>query len=709
MEKITTQNMTGFLTKEEAEALYNPKSIALVGISRREDSLGKKLLNNLLSFGYQGTIYLIHPKQPTIAGIQANASLLDIEKPIDMVVSLISSKYILQLVDDCVSKKIKTLVIITAGFSESGEEGKKLEKQVAERAVKANIRIVGPNSMGVFHGYDKKMNATFSPVEAKTGRIAFLSQSGAIGAVLMHHAMQSNLGLSKFVSMGNKVDLNTNYLLNELRDDENTDVILLYLESFTNAREFKTVASEISKEKPIIMVKSGRTAAGARAASSHTGALAGEERIVATALENLGIIRADSIEDMFHIAKGFVKTKPVLGENVAIVSNAGGPGTLTTDECVAHQLNIAKLSTDTTANLKALLPPEASYNNPSDILPSASPEIYKQVTEYLLNDPNINSVVVLILPPVLYPLKDMLDAINEIKHKKPIFCVAMGCEGRIENSEQYNFPIYYHPRTVATVIRAMSQFSVTKEQLTTAEKHWQVADANRNQVNSILKFAAESGRKNLNQDEITQIMQSYDIPVPFLAIADNKETLLTNSAKMGYPVVVKMASEQISHKSDAGGVLLDLQNETEVENAWNTLQSIYETNDVALDDRKVLIQKYYNNYKEIAIGALRDPLFGEVVMVGFGGIMIEIFKDTQFHLAPVTLEQAEKMIERLSMYPLLQGFRGDKGVNITKLADYVVKISNLISNHLLIKEIDINPMFADENEFVAIDIRIILE
>ncbi|RMG36706.1 MAG: hypothetical protein D6732_07885 [Methanobacteriota archaeon] len=688
--------MKPFLSQRQAQALFSPRGIAIAGVSRNPSSLGRKVLGNLIKSGYKGEIYVLHPKAREIDGIPAFRNLGDIEGSVDMVVSLIPREGVKNLAEACVKRNVPILVVISAGFSEVGKEGEQLERDLINFAEENGLRIIGPNSMGVYSGVGhqgNQMDVTFTPIQPMKGNLAFLSQSGAIGAVMANHANQLGQGFSRFISLGNKPDIDENVLLEFLKNDSETDIIALYLESFTDGRMFIDKCREISISKPILAVKSGRTEAGARAAASHTGALATSDTIVESVFLQSGVIRANDIAELANMAYGLSKLQPMQGRNVAVISNAGGPGTIQTDELEAMGLKVMPISEKTRNQLKTFLPREASIGNPIDILPSASPDVYRQTVQTVLDSEDVNAVVVLILPPVLFPIDEMLDGIRQVNAAKPLIVVAMGCEGLIQNIADFPFPIFHLPREAAIVLKGAYLFQQfqTRRYVQTETPH----------PSGILK-SCDSGW--LNQETIEKLMQTYDILLAKQEVIENRSELKEVFERMAKPLVLKLLSDKLVHKSDAGGVITGIKSFEELREGFEELERLVENK--GIEDGKYLVQEQLDNEIEIVIGGVRDPQFGPLVMVGTGGIFIELIKDAKFHIAPLSEKEAMNLIEQTNLGMILEGYRGRRSVDKRNLAKLIMKIGDMLYNEENIKELDLNPVLVHNDELIPVDIRI---
>ena len=683
---------------EDLNYLFYPKTIAVVGVSRKEKSIGREILKNLIEFGFDGRIYPINPSAFAINSIRCYPSLTAIpEETLDLAIIVVPSKYVKPVIEEAVTKSVRAAVIITAGFREVGQKGKELEESIAQICKDAGIRVIGPNCMGVLNGNSPFMNGTFAPLQPLGGNIGFISQSGALGVVVMEYATALKLGFSKFVSLGNKMDVNANTMLEYYAKDEETKVILAYLESFSDPLNFTKVASHVSKKKPILMLKSGRTAAGARAATSHTGALAGKDSVISAALEASGVIRVDSVEDLFDSAMGFLKAPLPKGDKVAVLTNAGGPGTLLTDALISLGMRINTLSSETQEKLKEVIPPEASPLNPVDLIASADAERYAKSLKILLEDDDVDSVIIIFVPPLMIQTINVANSISEILEEsevnKPVLCCFMGRNLLISEQLNFQYPIYEFPESAARVLKDMYSYAEwIKTPLENPERL--VPSKDKTAVKKIIKAALKKGTKWVDQEIVQLILEHYGFSFPQSMVTNSLEEVIESSATIGFPLVLKLASTEISHKSDKGGVHLDLRTNDELIYAWRAIQKVYSKAGIEQKDRYVLIQKYFKSGVELALGSSYDQQFGHVLMLGSGGVLIELIKDVVFRLVPVTRTEAETMINQLRSFPLLLGYRGEPEADISELVNAILRLSQLIADHPQIVDLDLNPILA---------------
>ncbi|OLS23945.1 MAG: Succinyl-CoA ligase [ADP-forming] subunit alpha [Candidatus Heimdallarchaeota archaeon LC_2] len=695
---------------ENLEIMFSPETVAVVGASSREGSIGKAILQNLLQFGFEGTIYPVNSRAKSVMGIRAYPKMKDIPDTIDLAVIVVPSKYVLDIIKEAAELKVKGAVIITAGFREISEEGIEMENKFKEIADTVNMRLIGPNCMGILQGHKPFLNATFSPQSPISGRIGFISQSGALGVVVIDYATQLGLGFSKFVSLGNKADVNGTDMIRNLGNDPNTDVILAYLESFSDPWHFSEVAQATSRKKPIILVKSGRTAAGARAASSHTGALASVETALEATLNTSGVIRVASVEDLFSCAAAFSKLPLPNGPNVAVVTNAGGPSTLAVDSLIAQGLQLAKFSDETIENIRPNVAAEASLNNPIDLIASGGPEQYRIALNGVLEDENVDSVILIFVPPLIVNTLEVAKVIEECvtSHNKPVLGVIMGRNELVENRAlTYHFPMYAFPESAVLALRAMTVYSNWRK--SPIEEIEDIIPPSV-ETDKIIERAQQSEDfvDYLSQEDVEIILKEYGFKFPKSKIVSDGMGLIKAFKEIDSPVVLKMATKSITHKTDKGGVMVDVRTEDELLKAFDKIHKIYDMESVPDNDRAVLIQKYYAGGVEMALGVTVDVQFGPLIMVGSGGVLIEVLDDVSFGRVPITQTRARNMIRKLKGYPLLLGYRGDNPVDLQKLERAVIQLSELASDHRDIIELDINPLLALEigDEPVVLDARI---
>ena len=697
------------------DAIFKPRTVAIIGASKKEGTLGHKVMSNLIRLGFEGILFPVNPKAEFIQGYKCYRSILDIPEPVDLAILIVPKEVIFQVVEQCGQKGVRALIVISAGFREIGGEGIHREQRLVELIRKYNMRMVGPNCMGVFNtAPEVRMDATFAPASPHPGNIGFISQSGALGAVILELANHLKLGISLFASMGNKADVSDNDLLSYYYSDANTDLILMYLENLANPRQFLEIAREVTRRKPVIVVKAGKTEAGAMAASSHTGALADSEVAINTLLHQCGVIRVSTIEEMFTLGMAFANQPLPRGNRVAVLTNAGGPGILATDALIGHGLKMAELADDTRQRLREMLPEEASVNNPIDMISTATQDHYHAALEILLQDENVDAVMVIFVTPILVKSIDVAHKIAQVLHQHPnktVVTCLMGHEGvlsGVEELERHKIPVYRFPESAARALAAMAEYRRFQER---REGKLMTYPVDSQRVAEILSQAQREGRAHLSNREVQQVLKAYGFQLAEYRVVRNEDEAVAFARELGTPVVVKVMSSDIIHKTDVGGVQVDLRNEQDIRKAFAAIRhNIKEKFPEAVVEGFV-VQEMIRDAKESVLGISSDPKCGPVLMFGLGGIYVEVLQDVSFRIAPLTDEDAREMIHSLRSYPLLKGVRGEKPVSVEMIVENLLRLSQLAVDFPAIKELDINPMMltADPAGCKVVDARIILK
>ncbi|NUM81917.1 acetate--CoA ligase family protein [bacterium] len=697
------------------DAIFRPQSVAVIGASSKDRTIGKEIVRNLIAYEFQGPIFPVNPQAKVVHSIKCYKSVMEIPDPVDLAIIVVPSKFVLQVAEECGQKGIKGLVVITAGFKEIGETGLEREKQLSAVLHKYGMRMIGPNCMGVINTHaDIKLDATFAPTQPIPGHVGFMSQSGALGVAILEIARELNLGISMFASMGNKTDISGNDLLEYWRDDPETKMILMYLESFGNPRKFTQIAKSIARTKPIISVKAGRTLQGAAAASSHTGALASSLDVATDAMfEKCGVIRVSSIDELFNLAAAF-DAQPLPKDNrIAIVTNAGGPAIMATDALISSGMRLATLEESTKQHLRQHLPPEASANNPVDLIASADEHRYKIALEAVLRDPNVDAVIAIFVPPIMITANAVAQTIIDMHRQyadKPVLSCFMGQqEGRqaIALLRQNKIPVYFFPEHTVYALKAMDQYRRWREK---PEGTIKTFDVDRKAVEQILSQAKSENRKQLSFSEVTSILNAYHFPLPAHTTVplDGKglKEAVEFSKSTGGSVVLKLLAADLTHKSDVGGVKIDLRTEKEIADAFSEFEMKMKERHIRPDG--VLVQEMIKGGKELVLGMNVDKNFGALIMFGLGGIYVEVLKDVSFSIAPITDLEAHEMIKSIKGYPLLTGVRGQMPVNIDAIAEALQRLSQLVTDFPDIREIDINPLlvFHEKEKCKVVDARI---
>jgi len=680
----------------------SPKSIAVIGASDKEGSVGRAITSNIMK-GYKGTVYPISPTRNTVFDQQAYKSVLDVPNEVDLAVIITKNTIVPTVLEECGKKKIQGAIVITAGFKEVDEEGKKLEQQLKDIAKQYNLQIIGPNCLGVMNlDPQTMMNSTFLKITPKSGEIALVSQSGAICAALVEDASAQGIGFSAVVSMGNKADMTEIDVLKMLAEHEQTKVIVMYLEDMGNGQEFLKVCKQITKKnkikKPVLVLKSGRSPEGAKAAMSHTGALMGSDEIYDALLKQSGAIRVDTMEELFDYATAFSKQPLPIEGDLVIVSNAGGPAIISTDSCSKLGIKMAKIE-EIRSKIDAVIPPWGSSRNPVDIVGDADFNRFENVLNEVLQHKNVGSVISMCTPSATLDYDKLAEVIVKMskKYKKTMLASLMGLDEGITNREILaagDVPYYTYAEGSIRALNAMLSFVdwVKAPDGTVTE-----FEVDKDKVSSVLDKVKSEGRTNLLEDEGREILDAYGFPLPNSAVAATEDEAVTAANNIGYPIVMKIASPQIVHKSDAGGVKVNLTNDDEVRSGFKTIMENAKKYDSNAEIKGVLIVEMIKGGKEMIIGSKLEPGMGPVVMLGMGGIYVEILKDVTFRLAPLTDQEANDMISSIKTKKLLDGVRGEKPSDINKLSECIQRLSQLVTDFKEIKELDMNPVLVMED------------
>ena len=692
------------------ETLFQPQSIAVVGASRNPGTIGYQIVENLVRHRFQGIVYPVNPKARAIHSIRSFPTVSEIPGAVDMAVIVVPKDHVLSVVEECGEKGVKVVVVISAGFKEVGGEGAALEEALLAAVRRHGMRLVGPNCMGLMNTEAAvSMNATFAPTMPPSGATSFLSQSGAMGVTILDYASEYGVGIHQFVSVGNKPDVSGNDLIEHWEDDPGTRVILMYLESFGNPRHFTPIARRVSRKKPIAVVKSGRTEAGARAASSHTGALAGTDAAIDALLSQCGVLRAQSVEELFDMAMAFETLPEPAGNRVAIVTNAGGPGIIIADACESLGLEVVELAPSTQAGLREVFPAEASVRNPVDMIASATGKSYEVALRMVLNDPGVDAAIAAFVPPLGVRQIDIATSIvsaAEGNRNKPVLAVLMGREGLPEGRAELKdagIPAYIFPESAARALAAMHRHRKWTERPFQEPERFPV---DRRVVELILDRVQAAGRTQLTEVEALKVLQAYGIPTIPYRVAHSQKLAVEVAEELGFPVVLKIISPDILHKTDTGGVCVDLRSSTEVAEAYQSI--VRSVRDLHPEARMegVLVEGYRKGGREVIVGMQTDPRFGPVLMFGLGGVYVEALKDVVFRVQPVTRIDAEEMIQSIRGLPLLEGIRGEPASDLGTVAEVIQRISQLVGDHDRILELDVNPFLAFPEGGVAVDGRI---
>jgi acetyl coenzyme A synthetase (ADP forming)-like protein len=692
------------------DAIFRPRAVAVVGASRKAQSIGHEILHNLVEFRFRGAVLPVNPHAAAVHSMHCYRTLDEIADPPDLAVIVVPRARVLRAVEQCGRKGVRAAVVITSGFKEVGAEGARFERALARTVRRYRMRMVGPNCMGVINTEpDVRLNATFASTLPSRGNIGFVSQSGALGEAILADAAERGLGVAMFVSMGNKTDISGNDLLEYWEHNDDVQAILMYLESFGNPRKFRRIARRVTRRKPIITVKAGRTPAGARAACSHTGSVVGLDIATDSLLEQCGVLRVSTMEEMFVQAAALSQQPVPAGDRVAIVTNAGGPGILCTDACVGRGLRLAELAPATRRALGRALPPEASPVNPVDMIASADAARYRAVLERVQADPGVDGIIAIFVSPIMIDALEVARAIADASGRgRPILSVFMGKQRSAEGVAELRrrrVPVYRFPEEAASAMSALVRY----RELRDAPEGRSVRFAVRRSVaRQAVAAARRAGRTALSPEEVDRLLSAYGFPLaPSRRVASPAEAIAA-AQELGYPVVLKAASTRIQHKTDFGGVRLDLRHADEVGRAFREIVGHLRRRDPAL---RVSVQHMLSGGRELILGMARDRQFGPVVLFGLGGIFVETLRDVSVRIAPLTDVGARSMIERVRGYPLLAGTRGEKAVDLALVEESLLRLSQLVTDlEDELEELDLNPFIVTdrrERSFV-VDARVVL-
>ncbi len=703
------------MTSSTLQVFFAPRSVAVVGASTRADSVGRAVFANILLHGYTGVVYPVNPKATSILAVRTFPSVLEIPEEVDLAVIVVPSEVIPGVLEECGQKGIKGAVIISAGFKELGGDGAKREQAVVEVAREFGISLIGPNCLGIINAdVHVSLNASFARRMPLPGNIALISQSGAIGVAALEYAQAEQIGLSKFVSVGNKADINENDLLAYLEDDPQTDVILLYLEDLTDPKGFIDLARKISRRKPLLAIKAGRTEEGAKAASSHTGALAGSDEAYDSLFAQCGVVRVESLEELFGYAMAFANQPLPQGNRVAIVTNAGGPGIMTTDACVRHGLTLASFQEATHTRLAKALPRAANVSNPVDVLGDAGEERYAVALDSVLGDEGVDGAIVASTPQIMTDIPAIASTIAGVapKYGKPLLVSLMSTGEAMERAlatlTAARLPHYRFPTDAARALGVMATYASWVHRPQAEVKTF--GDVDRETVKRVLERARHEGRVFLPEPEAYEVLQAYRFPVlPFRWAYDENEAVQA-AREIGYPVVMKIVSPDIHHKVDVGGVRLNLATDGEVRRGYAELLDAVRAVRPDARQQGVLVQKMMRGGKETILGMKRDPHFGPLLLFGLGGTYVELLRDVTVRVAPITELDASQMLEQLKGAQILSGYRGEPASDLEAIRECLERLSQLALDFPTVHEMDINPLvvFHEGSGAAVIDARIFI-
>ena len=684
------------MAADSLDAIFRPRSVAVIGASRTPQTIGREILANLVDLGFEGPVYPVNPHAASIGSIRCYPSIAKVPGPVDLAIVTVPRERVLRVAEACGRKGVKGLVVITAGFREVGKTGAALERRLEAIVKRHGMRMVGPNCMGVVNTHPEiRLNATFAAARPVRGNVGFVSQSGALGEAILADAVESGLGVSMFVSMGNKTDVSGNDLLEYWEGDADVEAILMYLESFGNPRRFTEIARRVTRRKPVVTVKAGRTTAGARAAVSHTGSLVALDAAAESLLEPCGVLRCSSMQEMFTLAQALAHQPVPRGGRIAIVTNAGGPGILCTDALVGAGLTLAELTPSTRRKLARAVPPEASTANPIDMIASADGPRYRRVLDIVRRDPAVDGIIAIFVSPIMIDALEVARAIaSASRGTKPVLSVFMGKQRSDEGVallRSHGVPVYRFPEDAAAGMTGLHRYGVLRDRPQGRAVRFR-ADARR--ARKAIASARTAGRKLLTTSEAFEVLAAYGFPLVSLRRARTAGEAVDAAGALGYPVVLKTAAESISHKSDVGGVRVDLRDGDEVVRAFREIVRRLPRR-AAADG--VVVQPMVRGGREVILGMSRDPQFGPVMMFGLGGIFVELMRDVAVQLHPLTDLSARQMIERIEGYPILAGARGERPVDLDLVASCLLRLSQLVADlEDDLEEIDVNPLIVTE-------------
>lgn len=696
------------------EKFFDPQSVAVIGASREPDKLGHAVIHNLVECGYtqDHTVYPINPKADEILGIKAYPSVLDIPGPVDLGVIVIPYKYVQDALQECGKKGIPAVVIITAGFREAGHEGLIREQEVLKVAREHNIRLIGPNCLGIIDTFTP-LNASFAAGTPPKGPMNFTSQSGALGTAVLDWAIAGRMGFSKFVSLGNKADINEIDLFRHWAEDPNCNVIMAYIEGVPDGQVFLEASREIGKKKPIVALKSGVTQSGSRAVSSHTGSLAGSEQAYNAAFRQAGIVRADTMEEMFDFSLAFGYQPLLPGDRIAVITNAGGPGILATDAIERSGLQLARLENETIQMLTSYLPDAASAANPVDVLGDAMADRYEFALDIVSKDPNVDGILVILTPQAMTNIKGTAEAVANLSDSidRPVLTSFMG-EARanegIDILTKRGVPNYPFPERAISALKAMSTY---RQSRVLPLPQFETFKVDKKAVQDVFGKARSEGRVTIGDFEAREIMTAYGLSIPSSELADTSDKAVEIANKIGYPVVLKIASPDILHKTDVGGVKVGVSSAQDVRDAFDLI--VYRAQRYVPNARiwGCVVQQMTPQGLEVLVGMSRDPQFGPLVTFALGGIYVEILKDATFRVAPFSRDEAQQMLGELRARALLDGVRGKPPVDKESIVNTLLRIGQLVIDFPEIVELDINPLmvFEQGQGAAAIDMRLVLK
>lgn len=693
------------------DKIMRPQSIAVIGASTKAHTIGSDIMKRLQEYHFPGKIYPVNPKGGVIEGLPAVKSVLEIEGPVDMAIVVVNARFVLDTIDQCHEKGIKGLVVISAGFKESGEEGAKLEKALLEKVRAYGMRCVGPNCLGVVNtSPDVSMDGCFAESLPVRGDIGFVSQSGALGGGILNILKDLNIGFAQFISIGNQADVNAEDAIEYWENQDDVHQILLYMESIQNPANFRKLATRVTRRKPIIALKAGRSAAGASAASSHTGSLAGSDKAAEALLRQSGVIREYSLKQLFSTAKVFRNCPIPQGDRICIITNSGGPGIMATDVIADYGMQMAQLSDETKAKLRSFLPAAASVKNPVDMIASAPLEHYQQTLTTVLADPGVDMVISIYLPFLGLRDIDVAKAIMQIKAEHPekpvvgVFMTKNEFFSQIANMD-VNIPFF---QFAEEAVDGLARLNAQRKWLARPEGKIASYPVDRSRVEALFAAAKSENRAELTTRESLDVLDAYGVRVCMAGFAKTEDEAVAIADSIGYPVVMKMTSKTTSHKTDVGGVRVNLGSAEELRANYRDLVEKLREKGLLEGLEGVIVQEMVKSSRELVCGVATDPQYGPMVMFGLGGVFVEVMKDVAFNLAPLTDQDAHDMVRSVKAFKLLEGARGTKPADIAKVEEILMRLSQLVTDYPQVVELDINPLMISDKtgEAIAVDGRI---
>jgi acetyl coenzyme A synthetase (ADP forming)-like protein len=691
-------------------AFFYPRAVTVIGASRDRDAIGGKLFHNLISYGFTGPVYPVNPGADVVQSVMAFPSIEAIPAPVDLAVIVVPAAQVIEVAEQCGRKGVRAMVVISAGFGETGEGGRARQAELLKVCRASGMRLIGPNCMGIINtDPTAHLNATFAPCTPPQGRVGFSSQSGALGLAIIEYASSLGLGISTFVSSGNKADLSGNDLLRYWESDPGTDVILLYLESFGNPKKFSQIARRVGRKKPIVVVKSGRSAAGARATSSHTGALIAASDITVDALfRQAGVIRTDTLEELFDVAS-LLSNQPIpKGRRVGIITNGGGPAILCADTCEAEGLEVPVLEESTQEKLRSVLLPGASASNPVDLIAAATEEHYGTAIDLVASDPNIDALIIIFIPPIVTRAQDVAraitDSVRRIDRSKPVVAVFMAAQGVPDElkADDVRIPSYAFPESAAIALARAAQYGEWRERPPAAPPRFE--DVRRDEAAALVATALGRGDGWLSAEETATLLSCYGLPLVGQRLASDPDEAGEVAEQLGGEIALKAIAPGLLHKTEAGAVQLRLRGREQVRSAAREMAAR-----LALTGRSAtgfVVQQMISGGVEMIVGVVHDPQFGPVVACGAGGVLVELLRDVSVRLTPLTAEDAREMVQSLKTYPLLTGFRGGAVCDVEALKEGLLRVSAMVEDIPQIAELDCNPFVVQESGAVILDARV---